>query len=136
MRKGKIMMKKLMQLSSAALLLAVSAVCAAESSGNLIRNPQFLETKNKNPDIPDGRLPDPWNVYGGLKALPEGCGVSKTEKPEGYGGNSYVIAGNCLVRQSTLAVTPGKTYRVSCPGAALRRTGPGKWAGPDAGRAP
>ena len=95
-------------------IIAAAACAFSAEPANLIRNPQFLETANKDPNIPDGKLPHPWNVYGGLKALPEGCGVSKTEKPEGYGGNSYVIAGNCLVRQSTLAVTPGKTYRVSC----------------------
>ena len=108
------MMKKLMRLSSAALLLAVSAVCAAESSGNLIRNPQFLETKNKNPEIPDGKIPDPWYVRGGIKKLPEGCGVSTTEKPAGYKGNSYKVAGAVILNQTTLPVTPGKSYNVSC----------------------
>ena len=106
------MKKKL--LCFAAFFTVFAGISFADEPVNLIRNPQFLETKSKNPDVPDGRLPDPWWVYGGIGKLPEGSGVSRTEKPEGYEGNSYLVAGKCLVSQSSLAVIPGKTYRVSC----------------------
>ena len=92
-----------------------AGVCAFSAEpANLVRNGQFLETKSKIAGVPDGKLPHPWYVQGGIKKLPEGCGVSTTEKPAGYQGNSYVVTGRCLLTQSTLPVTPGKTYRVSC----------------------
>ncbi len=98
-----------------AALFAVSGLVSAQTAPkNLIRNPQFLNLKSKTAGVPDGRLPDPWYVTGGIKALPDGCGVSTTEKPEGYNGNTYVVKGSVLLTQSTLAVTPGKTYRISC----------------------
>ena len=106
--------------------IGLCAFCA--DAENLARNPQFLELKNKNAEVPEGKLPEPWYVHGGYKALPEGCGVSTTEKPEGYEGNSYAVSGNILITQSSKAVVPGKTYRASCmvktkdtaPGAQIR----------------
>ena len=101
-------------LIAAAILVSAGMLQAQNTPKNLVRNGQFLETKSKIAGVPDGKLPDPWYVQGGIKKLPEGCGVSTTEKPAGYQGNSYVITGRCLLTQSTLAVTPGKTYRTSC----------------------
>jgi len=101
-------------LIAAAILVSAGMLQAQNTQKNLVRNGQFLETKSQTAGVPDGKLPHPWYVAGGIKKLPEGCGVSTTEKPAGYQGNSYVVTGSCLLTQSTLAVTPGKTYRVSC----------------------
>ncbi|MBR4666340.1 MAG: carbohydrate binding domain-containing protein, partial [Lentisphaeria bacterium] len=105
---------KISRILIAAILVSAGMLQAQDTQKNLIRNPRFETTKSQIASVPDGKLPHPWYVYGGIKNLPEGCGVSTTEKPAGYQGNSYVVTGSCLLTQSTLAVTPGKTYRVSC----------------------
>ena len=81
-------------LIAAAILVSAGMLQAQNTPKNLVRNGQFLEIKSKIAGVPDGKLPHPWYVQGGIKKLPEGCGVSTTEKPAGYQGNSYKVAGS------------------------------------------
>ena len=104
-------MKKSLLLVLLTLFACIGLSAAAPK--NYIRNGQFLELKS-NHNLADGVIPAPWYTQYSLKNWPAENRVSTTERPNGSKSNSYVVTGQYLICQTSLPVTPGKTYRFSC----------------------